>query len=73
MLFEEPSARLTGQDLMKSQKTLRMKMRNVHKSIGIFTSFLRQVLKNYEDDEYDYIMDHVSKLMNPRIILPPKS
>ena len=51
---------------MKSQKTLRMKMRNAHKSIGIFTSFLRQVLKNYEDDEYDYIMDHVSKLMDPR-------
>ena len=23
------------------------------------------MLKNYEDDEYDYIMDHVSKLMDP--------
>ena len=51
---------------MKSQKALRLKMRNVHKSIGILTSFLSEVLTNYEDDEYDVIMEHVSKLMDPR-------
>ena len=64
--FEEPSPRLTGHDLMRAQKDHKSKMRNAHKSIGIVTSFMYDVLKNHEGDEYDEIMDHVSKLMDPR-------
>jgi hypothetical protein len=47
--FEEPLPRLTGHELMRAQKNLKSKMRNAHKSIGIVTSYLHDVLKNHKN------------------------
>jgi uncharacterized protein YoxC len=51
IVFERLSPQLQGIALIKAQKKLKKKRKTAHKSIAVLTSYLHDMISNYEVDE----------------------